>query len=333
MALKDELIAKAKDASSYLVIKKILQKVFCRYERKDDRFIPGLININRCNLKRKEFFINSNTNKISAYYYDNNSNKLIVFCHGLKSSSDDYIPFINYFYNNGFDIISFNSTGTCESEGEYIFGMSQLLIDLDNVINYIDNDNILSKKDIYLFGHSWGGYSVCSVLNIHKNIKKVVSISGFNDAASILVDIGMYYGGNIAGLPKKYIDRYQEELFGKYLDYKAIDGINNSSASVFLAHGKSDMIIKFNVHSIVSKIDMITNENIKIYIGRDYNAGHTNILYSKEAIDYQKEVDKKIKDFDDESEELIKYIETVDHYKYSEINGELFSKILDFYNK
>ena len=78
---------------------------------------------------------------------------------------------------------------------------------------------------------------------------------------------------------------------------------------------------------------MITNENIKIYIGRDYNAGHTNILYSKEAIDYQKEVDRKIKDYDDESEELIKYIETVDHYKYSEINEELFSKILDFYNK
>ena len=86
--------------------------------------------------------------------------------------------------------------------------MSESLVDLNNVIKYIKTDNRFKKKNLYLFGHSWGGFAVAAILNFNYDIKAVASISGFNDASSVIVDIGVFYGGDFAAKPKKYIDDY-----------------------------------------------------------------------------------------------------------------------------
>lgn len=333
MSIKEALLDSAKEISKRVAIKTIFDNIFSRYDRPNYDITPGLINISRTNLKREELDFDSNGYKLRGYYYPNNSNKLIIVCHGLRSGADDYLPFINYFINNGFECFSFNYKGTYESEGNKTFGMSESLVDLDNAINYIENDKILSKKDIYLFGHSWGGFAVCAVLNLHKNIKAVASISGFNDAASIIVDKGVSYAGELAAFPKKYIDWYQEVTFGNYLNYNATNGINSAkNTKILLAHGSFDLIIDFKLQSIISNVNNFINNNVIYYIGNNCNKGHETILYSKESIDYQKMVKKDIKKIDD-NEKIKEYVLNVDHYKYNEVNEELFNKIINLFKE
>ncbi len=331
MSLKDVLLETALEVGKYAAVKTVFSKVFSRYERPNYDLTPGLININRTNLDRINIDFDSDGYKLRGYYYSNNSNKLVIVCHGLKSGADDYLPFVNFFYNNGFDCFSFNYKGTYESEGDKTFGMSESLVDLNNALRFIKSDKRFNNKKIYLFGHSWGGFAVCAVLNLHKDIEAVASVSGFNDAASIIVDKGMYYGGEIAALPKKYIDLYQEETFKDYLKYNALGGINSSKAKVLLAHGSFDLVIDFNKQSIISKINEITNPNINCYVGNNENRGHDAILYSKEALKYRKIVKKELKKYDDESLEYKEYIKNIDHYKYSEPNMDLFDQIIKLF--
>lgn len=329
MSIKDKILDSAKEISKYLAVKKVYDKFFSRYDRPNYAITPGLVCIDRCNLNRIDISFNSNNYLLKGYYYPNNSNKLVVVCHGLRSGSDDYLPFINYFINNGYECFSFNYKGTYESEGKGTVGMSESLVDLDNALKYIKKDNLFKNKDIYLFGHSWGGFAVCSVLSLHNNIKAVASISGFNDAATMIVDKGVFYVGEVAALPKEYIDSYQYELFKDYLKYNAVMGINNTNAKILLAHGNNDMVVDYINESIMSKANYFINNNVSYYIGKDYNNGHESILYSKEANEYQKEVKRQIKKLKNNEEELKIYISNVDHYKYSEINEELFKKIIN----
>ena len=333
MSIKDALIDATKEISKKAAIKALFQKIFSRYDRPNYDLTPGLININRTNLIREDIDFDSNGYKLRGYYYPNNSNKLIIVCHGLRSGADDYLPFINYFINNGFECFSFNYKGTYESEGNKTFGLSESLIDLDNALRFIKSNKRFKDKKLFLFGHSWGGFAVCSVLNIHKGIKAIASISGFNDASSLIVDKGVFYAGEIAAFPKKYIDWYQEETFGHYLKYTAIDGINNSlNTNILLAHGNFDLIIDYGTQSVLSKTGRCINKNLYTYIGEHENKGHETILYSIEAISYQKEVKKNLKLLIDEDKKK-EYINNVDHYKYNEVNKELFEKIINIFNK
>ena len=48
---------------------------------------------------------------------------------------------------------------------------------------------------IVLFGHSWGGYSVCSVLTYHPEIKAVIACSGFNSSPDLFESEGKKQAG------------------------------------------------------------------------------------------------------------------------------------------
>ena len=327
MSLKDKVIDTLNEEAKYLTAKKIYDIAFKRYEKMNYLLEPGLININRINIKRIEKLIDVSNYKLMTYYYPNNSNKLIIFSHGLMASADDLLPFINYFYNHGYSCYSFDIKGVGNSTGYNSVGIFEALVDLDNILNYIKKDNELNKKEIYLFGHSAGAYAVCAILNLHKEIKKVVSISGFNDAYNLIVNKGEFYGGKFAGLPKKYIYRYQDELFKEYTKYNAVDGINNIDAKIFLAHAKLDFIIDYDNDSIIKEKDNIKNKNVIYYI--DSLNGHTSILYNEDSNIYRKKIDSKIKKMTEE--ERIKYISNIDHELYSKINIILFEKILKFY--
>ena len=111
MSIKDTLVNSAKEISKYLAVKTIFEKIFSRYDRPNYDITPGLINIERTNLKRIDLDFLANGYKLRGYYYPNSSNKLVIVCHGLRSGADDYIPFINYFINHGYECFSFNYKG------------------------------------------------------------------------------------------------------------------------------------------------------------------------------------------------------------------------------
>lgn len=333
------------DLTTMVVAKKAYDIFFKRYERPDYRITPGLINyeLYKNMLPREELYFESRNADLKGYYYPANSNNLIILAHGFHSGADDFLPIIYYLNKNGFDVFTYDAKGTYDSKGKSTDGFCRFLIDLESAIKYVQKNKKYKGKDLFLLGHSCGGFAVTAVLNIVKGIKACASISGFNNGYTLLMEKGSQYAGELAtqGVHKDFLDYYQKHLFGKYINYLGINGINKSKIPVFLAHGMEDEVIDYDLQSLISKRDEITNPNVTYYFGTGLLAKHCSILYSENSNEYQEEVNNELKkigkenkrDKDKQIEQKIEYLKSVNHYLYSEINYPLFDQIIKFYKE
>lgn len=343
---KDVLIPLARlgiSIGSVLAAKKLYHTIFKRLERPDYDIYPGLYEYKKVEnvLPRTTFSFISNGNKLSAYYYEakKNRDRLVILVHGFHSGSDDYLPITMYLTSNGYNVFTYDGCGTYESEGKDLRGFSQGLVDLDNAINYVKRDRRFKKQKLFLLGHSCGGFAVNAVLNFHpKDVSAVASIAAVYNCYKLILQKGDYYAGEYAssGFPKDFLDDYQEKIFGKYVRYDALMGVNNVKIPIFIAHGTSDETIDFKEQSLISHKEEMTNPNVTYMVTKHNQGGHNSIWHSIRSNDYQKKVDhdiKKMKKSKMTHDEIANYVKGVDHYLYSEINFELFDKILSIFDK
>ena len=98
-------------------------------------------------------------------------------------------------------------------------------------------------------------------------------------------------------------------------------------------------MISFNYQAIIAHKDEFTNPNVRYYIGLGVTGYHTDILYSEESFCYRKKVESELKYLELKKkdkltiDEKIKFYETVDHEKYSEVNKELMDEIIKMFNE
>ena len=332
-------------AGEILAAKGIYDSCFPRYEKRDLNTVYGQFDYSRVEdrLKRITFHFQSEKIKLQGYYYPCEGAKgMVVVCHGMHAGADDYLPFVAYFVEHGYAVFSYDCRGTYASEGDSTVGMCTPLADLDHALNYIEKNPTLSKYPLFLFGHSWGGYAVTSVLSLHKNVKACAAVAPFNDGYTLITEKSVQYAGPLAelatgGIPRKFLEIYQKILFGKYTEHNAVKGINSTNIPVLIAHGKEDGIISFEGQSVISHREEIREENVVYYVGTGTQSGHNTILHSKRAVEYQEKVEndleklKKEKNRELTQKELDDFCESVDHSLYSEVNSDLMDAVLRLY--
>lgn len=314
---------------------------FSRYERPDYNIYPGEYCYDRVSsrLQREEFYFLSGENHLKGYFYPaNNSKGIVVIAHGIHAGADDYIPLIEYVVNDEFSVFSFDYTGTYDSEGESTVGMCQSLIDLHSALNYIKSNKKYSGQPLFLIGHSWGGYAVTSVLALHRDITACVGIAPMNDGANMMIEKASEHVGIIAQLPKPVFDTHQRLLFGNFVEYNGVKGINSVDCPVLIAQGLTDDVITYNGTSITAKKNEITNPNVIYYDGVGTFGDHNNIWHSQQSALYQEQIRKDILRLEQLKgkkltyQEMVNYYKTVDHALYSEVNKELMDLILSTFN-
>jgi len=324
--------------ASFIVAYEVM---FAHCDRPDYSITPGEYCYERVKdrLFREEFYFNAGDSRLKGYYYPSTENKgLVIVVPGLRAGADDFIPISEYLVNSGYNVFSYDGTGVYDSEGDSMVGMCQALIDLEQVVNYLNSEEKYKSQPKFLIGHSLGGYAVTSVLAIHKDIKAVVGIAPMCSASSIMVDKGTQYAGKVAYLSKPLFDSYQWILFEKYLSHNGVRGINSVDIPVLIAQGIDDKDITYDKQSIIAHRNKITNPNVIYYETKGVQGGHQTIMHSVESVLYQKEVEsdlkrlKFLKGADLTKEEKADYIKTVNHKLYSAVNEELMQKILEMFN-
>ena len=283
----------------------------------------------------QEIQYKSNKETLQGYYYKAEESKgIIIFNHGYKSAAEVFFPLFIKLIDNNYSIFAYDGTGVNNSTGKSTIGFCQPLIDLNNTISYVKNSDLIEKNDIYLMGHSMGGYAVCSVLSLQDDIKGVVSLSGVCDAYNLIFDKGKQYIGFLVYLLKPLLNVLQNKDFKEYKDYNSVKGLNDSNVPALIIHGVDDKTILYDKDSIISRKDLITNPNVTYYTQEGLNAAHSNIIYSEESIRYQKEVTKTLKEItkNKDSARFEQYYNEIDHQLYSQIDNEILNQILNFYN-
>lgn len=96
---------------------------------------------------------------------------------------------------------------------------------------------------IVLFGHSWGGYSVCSVLTYHPEVKAVIACSGFNASPDLFEAEGKKQVGNGIYLMLPFVKLHERIQYGGYASNTALDGFSKSNAAVMIVHSFDDEVV------------------------------------------------------------------------------------------
>ncbi len=269
---------------------------------------------------------------------------MIVMAHGFGGGGhNSYMSCANYFARHGYLVFAYDATGNDESEGESVGGLPQGVIDLDYAIRFVEESGNFPDLPIALFGHSWGGYSVCSVLTYHPEVKAVVACSGFNTPLDVLESQGKELVGAGIHLMLPFARLHERIKFGDYASNTAMDGFSKSDAAVMIVHSADDDVVPiqygyekyYEKYQDDPRFQFVRLEhaghnclNLKTY-NNEFNKGFDQWL---ETLDYDYHADENKERFIEDKADYMH--RNLDRDKWcNSLDHELFQRFVDFYDE
>ena len=220
---------------------------------------------------------------------------VVVIAHGLGGGGHNtYMPFIDYFTSNGYYVFAYDARGNDNSGGDSVGGLPQGIICLDNALHHVVAIEEYQDLPITLFGHSWGGYSVGNVLNMHPDIKAAVIIAGFNESEDLLEYQGQQMAGAGVHILMPYLKLYERIKFGKeFTAVSALDGLEKTDAGIMVVHSKDDTTVptKYGYDKFYEVFGNSDRFEFVLYADK----GHDYLFYSEAAWAYREQLNADYK--------------------------------------
>lgn len=285
---------------------------------------------------------------LAGYLYTSGTDQhgILVIAHGFGSGHNSYMDVADYFAKNGYYVFAYDATGCDKSEGKGVGGPPQGVIDLEHAISFVEESSDIPDLPVVLFGHSWGGYSVCSVLNYHPEVKAVVECSGFNCSSDMFESGGKSQAGDAIYAMTPFIKVYESFKYGKYAKNTAMDGFANTDADILILHSEDDNVIgieygydkyfeKYKDDPRFTFIRFTDRGHNEVFNDPDntykdeFNAGFDPWL---ETLDYDYKAKENTERFKADKAQYI--TEHLDHARWStRLDEELFAQFLEHYEK
>ena len=285
---------------------------------------------------------------LAGYLYSTGDEQhgIVVIAHGFGGGHNSYMDVAEFFAQNGYYVFAYDATGCDKSEGEGVGGVPQGVIDLDYAISFVEESNEIPNLPIVLFGHSWGGYCVSSVLTYHPEIKAVIECSGFNRSSDMFESGGKSQAGDVIYTMTPFIRIHELFKYGRYASNTAMDGFDLTDAAVMIVHSADDDVIGIE-YGYDMYYEKYQNDPRFTFI-RFEDRGHNEIFNDPEntykdefnaefdtwleTLDYDYNAEDNIERFKEDKAEYI--TENLDHVRWStRLDEELFTRFLDFYNE
>lgn len=233
-------------------------------------------------MTRKEMSFMSGKNKLAGYHYTakpiegrepKRGKALVIVSHGIGCNMDGYLNRTEWFVKHGYEVFTFDMTGTCLSEGKGLRSLMQSKVDLHNAIEFVKTRKEFEGMPILVYGHSWSGYAAANMLNFgHPELTAVASLSGFNDTWGILRPHAARYVGSLAVMLKPWFKLLERIMYGKTASGNGVTGINAFGGPVLVAHSVDDPTVPIESSVYVHR-DEIVNPNAEYMLYQD--RGHT----------------------------------------------------------
>ncbi|MDE6660755.1 MAG: lysophospholipase [Anaeroplasmataceae bacterium] len=255
-----------------------------------------------------------------VYFYRKEEYKgIFIFSHGMWGSHRAYVQEMEILARNGFKVLGIDAFGTESSEGKNIRGLGNSLLTLDYAISYIKQ--IYPKENIYVMGHSWGGFAAANIAKYHRDLAAIVAMSPFISLSRILKH----------QLPKllyptiPFLILIDAMYCGKYSFANAKKTLNHTIVPTLILHSKDDPMVPYST-SLGYLKKRIKNQLVQYDIvdGKKHNPD-----YTIEGLTYTEQALGKLKDIKDK-DERIEYRKTLDYHKMGELDENVFNDILDF---
>ena len=281
------------------------------------------------NHKPIAFESNGNILRGNLFFEKNKDyNNIIIFVHGAGAGYLAYMKEIYTLVKGGYQVLSYDTEATFSSEGENVRGFSQPLANILDAINYVQSEPKLKDLDIYLIGHSWGGFTVLNAINYKiDKIKKVVALAP-------LISAKEAFKMNVKGLKRLVaipeLMKYEEEKFGNIANFNAFDSLNSDVDILVVASEDDPVVSTKNNFMKLKEANKKENHQFLLVNGRLHNPNYTkdaaNYLAFKLA-EFQKLIkEEKLVTY----EEMKKYCDSIDYERATQQDKDVFSKIFKF---
>lgn len=275
--------------------------------------------------------IHGHTLKGNFYFYENyNPERLIIFDHGFGGGHRSYMKEIEKLCSFGFKVLAYDHTGCMESEGLTTNGMTTSLVDLNDCLKTLKEDEHFKSLDFSVIGHSWGGYSTLNISKLHPDISHIVVLSGFISVKRL---IKAFFGGLLKPY-RKAIYKLEKNTNPDFVDFDAIETLNNSKVKTLLIYSNNDMMCKKKDTYDVLYKSLSYKNNIQ-FILLD-NKGH-NPNYTTEAVNYLNEYSKNKKKMKKQKlletpDQKQKFVASFDWDKMTKQDEEVWQNIQNWLN-
>lgn len=145
------------------------------------RFEGNFITHRNLAMKQKLTIPNKCGEKLAGVLHETGSEKLVVLCHGFRSSKE-YNMMVNIataLENEGISAFRFDFSGNGESEGSFQFG--NYLAEVEDLRSVVEHFNGSKRLTVAVLGHSKGGNVVLLYASKYHDIPAVVNLSGRYD--------------------------------------------------------------------------------------------------------------------------------------------------------
>lgn len=282
------------------------------------------------NYPREEFNFYSGKNRLQGYLYKSHQEKgIILMAHGIESGADSFLPVITFFIDEGFTVVTFDGTGTRDSEGEGIRGISQTRLDVLAGSSYIKQDDNLNNLPLFLYGHSMGGYAVLSALEQDSDVDAVIALAPFNSPLDTLKFQTMEKMGVLSHLLYPFLSLQHYLTFGEDFNVTAVEQINESNIPVMIVYGTQDDIIPHDKIGVFAYRDEIKNEKVEmVEIAEPYRNQHATMWLSQESAKYSLDIWKEYDKFKNKSDsDKIAFYDQIDKQKMSDLDNDLMKEM------
>lgn len=213
---------------------------------------------------------------------------LVVMAHGFGvGGHNSYMTVIDYFTSRGYVVLAYDATGCDNSDSRVVGSFVQGVADLDHAIKHAKTSQY-NNLPIVLIGHSWGGYSVGSVLEYHPDVVACTMVSAVNSSSSQIVGSSYSKLGILSYLSSPLIVICDHILAGKYGRSSCIRGMSKSNAHCMVIHSHDDKIVTFR-HNYQPIFKAHHNRPNTQFIEFD-DRGHGMIFNTLAARQYQQQL-------------------------------------------
>jgi pimeloyl-ACP methyl ester carboxylesterase len=238
----------------------------------------------------------------SPKHGETDPNKLVIVCHGMWGSHRSYMQEIGFICSKGLTVLSFDYIGTASSDGKTLGGFGQSLRCLERAVRFVKESKELANRQIWVVGHSWGGYAASNIVAFHPDVKGVVAIA---PAASYEAVIRNFFPKGVHFLlpAAKLTDRIKT---GRFANRNATESLKNYNGRALFIHSKDDPTCPFPTttgairEKFGNRFDYIILEDKAhhpqytyegLAIMRDYSIAMKTLSTEDERTEYKKATD------------------------------------------
>lgn len=311
-----------------------------RYDTMNIKQLPDFSEYPHLDRARVDFKSDKGQNLVGYFYSKKNVTDYkaaVVFNHGFGGGGHrSYLPQIEYLAKNDYLVLGFDKTGNDESEGKYVKGMPQGVIDLKYALDFVRTHQISKDLPIMLYGHSWGGYSVCSVLEDEDDITAVAEFAGFNTSMDIIMEQGAQLMGGDISFMKPFLWFCDFFNFGFDAGYSSLEGLKKTNSKVILFHSDDDKMVSAENSFDLYEEKLDGKENLTFV--RVGGRGH-DLFLSEAAIRYSWEKNVEFKKLYEDNggnitdEQYDNYMEGYNKKLAQKLDNEIMDTVIEFYDK